>query len=121
MFRTLVSLSLLLLGCASLASASPDNWSEQEKISYLLDTIGTSKLIFVRNGAEYPGQEAKAHLQMKLDAAGSAIQTADDFINNIASHSSMTGQPYYVEFPDGSKIEAETWLRGKLADLKVHE
>ena len=53
---------------------------------------------------------------MKLNAAGSVIQTADDFITNIASHSSMTGQPYYIEFPDGTMIESEKWLRDRLSD-----
>jgi len=111
----LVFLSLLWLGPASLTHASTDNYSEQEKISYLLNVIGDSKVIFVRNGVEYPDQEAKAHLQIKLEAAGGTIQTVDDFINNIASHSSVTGEPYYVELPDGTMMESEKWLRDKLA------
>lgn len=109
-------LLLLLIGTVSFARASTDNLSEQEKISYLLDAVGSSKAIFIRNGVEYPASEAKAHLQMKLEAAGGAIHTADDFINDIASHSYLTGEPYYVELPDGTKIEAETWLREILAD-----
>src|SRR5579883_3051748 len=94
MMRAWVFLTLLFLGCVSLASASPDGLSEQEKISYLLNTVGNSELIFVRNGVEYPGLEAKKHLQMKLEASGNAILTADDFIKNIASRSLMTGEPY---------------------------
>ena len=116
MVRALIFLSLILLGFVPLAQASTNNLSEQEKITYLLNVIGTSKVIFVRNGVEYPGTEAKAHLQMKLEAAGDAIQTVDDFIAGIASHSSMTGQPYYIEFPDGTMMEAEKWLHDKLAD-----
>ena len=118
MIRTLVFLSLLLLGAASLATAATANLSEQEKISYLLNVIGTSKVIFVRNGVEYPGTEAKLHLQRKLEASGNSIKTADDFINNIASHSSMTGKPYYIEFPDGTKIESEIWLRDRLSQFR---
>lgn len=115
MFRTFIFLSWLLLGAASLAQASISDLSEQGKISYMLDVIGTSKVIFVRNGVEYSGKEAEAHLQMKLRTAGPAIQTADDFIDKIASHSLITGKPYYVEFPDGSRIESEKWLREILA------
>jgi len=121
MVRTLIFLSCLFLGSISLAHASTNNLSEQEKISYLLNIIGTSKLIFIRNGVEYPGREAKAHLQKKREAVGNAIQTVDDFINNIASHSSITGKPYYIEFPDGTKIESEKWLRDKLTDLQAHK
>ncbi len=121
MIRALVFLSLLLLGSTSLAHASTNNLSEQEKISYLLNVIGTSGLTFVRNGVEYPGQEAKAHLEMKLERSGNNIRTVDDFINNIASHSSITGKPYYVELPDGTRIESEKWLRNKLTDLKAHQ
>jgi len=116
MVRALVFLSLLLLGSVSLAHASTDIRSEQEKIAYLLNVVGDSKVIFIRNGVEYPGKEARAHLQMKLDAAGGAIQTVDDFITILASHSSMTGQPYYIELPDGTMIESEKWLRDKLAE-----
>jgi len=107
MMRVLVFLMFLFLGRTSFAHEVPNHLSEQEKINYLLNTIGNSQLIFVRNGEEYPGQQAKEHLQMKLKASGNAIQTAEEFISTIASHSSMTGKPYYVELPEGKMIEAE--------------
>jgi len=116
MARVWIILSLLVLGSASLAYASTNTLSEQQKIAYLLDAVGTSKLIFVRNSVEYPGTEAKELLQTKLKASGNTIQTADDFINNLASYSSTTGKPYYIEFPDGTMIESKIWLRARLAD-----
>lgn len=107
--------------------ALPFSWSgkalagpftEQRKIEYLLAAIESSDLIFVRENTEYSGKDAKAHLQHKLDVAGSHVVTAEDFIEKIASQSSLTGNPYYVQFNDGTREEAGKWLRDKLADLK---
>jgi hypothetical protein len=98
------------------AAVNPN--SEQRKIAYLLDAIGASHLIFIRNGDEYTGEEARDHLQEKLDIAGGDIRTAEDFINYIASESSVSGISYYVRLPDGTQIEAGIWLRGKLAEMK---
>src|SRR5437870_2577349 len=69
---------------------------DQYKIAYLLKEIAASDLTFVRNGKNYTGEEASAHLKIKLDFAGNRIRTVDDFINDIASRSTVTNTPYYV-------------------------
>jgi len=84
----------------------------------LLAAVGSSDLVFIREGGEYSGKEAKAHLQTKLAFAGWRVHTAEDFITYIASKSSINGRPYYVRLTDGTQMEAETWLRSKLANLK---
>ncbi|MDR3424100.1 MAG: DUF5329 family protein [Alphaproteobacteria bacterium] len=99
-------------------SAIANQESEHYKIVYLLNVIGTSDLVFIRNGVEYTGEEAKAHLQEKLDFVGDHIRTAEDFINYIASESSVTGVSYYVRLADGKQMEAGIWLRGELAKMK---
>ena len=102
--------------CGMKAFAYPH--SEQYKIAYLMDEIGSSNLVFVRNEVEYNGEQAKAHLQHKMDSAGGLIVTADDFINYIASESLTSGTPYYVQLDDGTRIESGIWLRAKLAEIK---
>jgi len=110
--------AIVILSCAFSAKAFAGQISEHEKIAYLLNAIGSSDLVFIRNKTEYTGAEAKAHLQEKMDSAGDVIRTAEDFIDYIASESLTTGIPYYVRLADGTQVESGIWLRGKLAKMK---
>jgi hypothetical protein len=85
--------------------------SEEEKIERLLKTIEQSGVVFIRSGTEYDGAKAAAHLRDKLRASGLVRPTLDDFIEKIASRSSLTGQPYRVRLPDGRTVDAGPWLR----------
>jgi hypothetical protein len=94
--------------------------TETQKIEFLLNELDkpNSNLKFVRNGVEYSGKEAKMHMQKKLDYAGNKIKTVDDFINEIATKSYLTGNLYYIQFPDGTKMESAKWLRQTLKDIE---
>jgi hypothetical protein len=109
---------IILLSFACGAKAVSNEEVEHNKIMYLLDTIASSDLVFIRNGVEYNGKEARDHLQEKMDDAGDSIHTAEDFINDIGSESSTTGLSYYVRFADGTQVEAGIWLHNKLAEIK---
>jgi hypothetical protein len=117
--RVMLMASILVLSFSSGARAFPDKGVEYYKIVYLLNVIGASKLVFIRNGVEYTGEEAKKHLLDKLHVAGDDIRTAEDFINYIASESSSSGITYYVRFDDGTQVEAGIWLRQELAKMKL--
>lgn len=108
-----VTIFFLLL---SEVSVSPV--SDSQKIRALLMAIESSNLIFIRNGAEHSAKEARKHLERKLSQAGSRISTVEQFIEHIASRSSVTGTPYYVKYPDGSTIEVSVWLRRKLREIE---
>ncbi len=114
MKRTGILTTLLLLVAATGALAL----SESQKITALLDAIEESNLIFIRNGTEYSASRAREHLEMKLSRAGNRIRTAAQFIEHLASRSSMTGSIYYVKLPDGRRMRAADWLREKLADIE---
>jgi len=115
LFVAFIVLLFLSPGTKSFANQE----SENHKIAYLLHAIGSSDLVFIRNDAEYTGEEAQAHLQEKMDSTEGLIHTVEDFINYIASESSVTGISYYVRLADGTQVEAGIWLRGKLADMKM--
>ena len=119
--RTLMVAALFLLSLSLAPKSLADQESEQYKISYMLNALGASDLVFIRNGAEYTGQEAKDHLEKKLVLADGLVRTAEDFINYIGSESSMTGIPYHVRFADGTQIKAALWLRGILVGMKSDE
>jgi hypothetical protein len=93
--------------------------TESEKIKFLLNELekANGKIKFIRNGEEFSSKEAKSHMQRKLDYAGDKIKTVNEFIDQIATKSSMTGNKYYVVLEDGTKIESAIWLRNLLKKL----
>jgi hypothetical protein len=98
------------------AISAQDN-IEKKKIDFLISSIANLKEAkFIRNGSEYDSKEAAKHLRMKLEKAGSHVQTADDFIRLCASQSYTTGKLYMIKFSDGRTITAEKYLREKLKE-----
>ena len=64
-------------------------------VEYLLVRIERSGCTFVRNGTSYP---------------------TDEFIDAIASKSSMTGQPYLVRCAGVTDVPSGEWLRRALSE-----
>lgn len=92
--------------------------SEQAKIEFLLGEVKKSDDVFIRNGKQFSGGRASAHLATKLRIAGKRVQTATDFILGIASKSEKTGKLYEVRTREGHLEPLRDWL---LARLQLHE
>jgi len=88
--------------------------SERDRIEQLLSSMESSTLVFIRNGKEYPGAEAADHLRRKWKAAGDRVRTAEQFIEHLASRSSISGSAYRVRLADGTVMNSGTWLTGRL-------
>lgn len=110
----LIALPVMLF--AEGGSSSDDR--EKEKIIYLLDMIEQSGAIFVRNGAEHSSKKAREHLELKLQRGGKYAKTAEDFIDNLASTSSLTRSHYMMKFPDGTEVRSGDWLHEQLNSYK---
>lgn len=83
---------------------------ETKEIEALLKKIETSDIIFIRNGVEHTAKEAADHLRSKWEQTNGKIKTKKDFIEQLATKSSLTGELYLVQLKDGSKIKAADWL-----------
>jgi len=83
---------------------------ETKEIEALLKKIETSDIIFIRNGNEHTAKEAAEHLRSKWEQTNGKIKTKKDFIEQLATKSSLTGELYLVQLKDGSKIKAADWL-----------
>ena len=118
MFKRKILFLLIIYPFLFLTSQSYPKLTEKEKITYLLDELEKSKLIFIRNGDEYSAKDARDHMQKKLDYAGNRITTADQFITYIATKSSLSGKSYYVKYPDGKQTESAVYLRNLLSKLE---
>lgn len=117
--KLILILGISLISFGFLQAQSKHILTETDKIKFLLTELGKSdaKLKFIRNGEEFSGQEAREHMQKKLDYAGNKIKTVNDFIDQIATKSYLTGNTYYVKLPNGTKIESAKWLRETLKKL----
>lgn len=92
----------------------------QPEVDALLTRLGASNCEFNRNGSWYPGAEARAHLQKKLDylQGKGRINTTEDFIRLAASGSSVSGQPYQVRCPGRPAVPSEQWLQQQLQAVR---
>lgn len=74
------------------------NAHEEARINAMLNALAQKKdLTFVRNGDAHNCEEAVSHLRLKLGNTRNRIDTAEQFIDKVASSSSITGKPYIVK------------------------
>ncbi|MBA7848304.1 YfeK family protein [Klebsiella sp. RHBSTW-00465] len=93
------------------------NAYQEERINAMLDALGQKKdLILVRNGDAHTCEEAVSHLRLKLGNTRNRIDTAEQFIDKVASSSSITGKPYIVRIPGKSDENAQPYLHTLIAE-----
>jgi uncharacterized protein DUF5329 len=114
-------LFLLATGFNPVVASAMSPLTEQEKIERLLELVGTSDAVFVRNGTDHTPAEAEKHLRSKWKFAGNKIKTARDFVEKVASTSSMTGRPYLIRRKDGTETPARDWFLAALDVLERSE
>ncbi|HFR6057161.1 TPA: YfeK family protein [Shigella dysenteriae] len=85
---------------------------EEARINAMLEGLSQ---IFVRNGDEHTCDEAVSHLRLKLGNTRNRIDTAEQFIDKVASSSSITGKPYIVKIPGKSDENAQPFLHALIA------
>ena len=118
-----MKIALLLLfvaisGQNLFSQKKPVQLSEKQKIEYLIKSIETlDGAQFWRNDEYHTPKEAGEHLRLKLKNAGDKIKTAKQFIDNLATKSSMSGKVYKIKFKDGKVVESKVFLYQKLGEL----
>ena len=111
--------SIALLAMAALPTGAAPPAQEQSRIEKLIRYVESQKAMkFIRNGTEYTSEDAGKFLRGKLEAMGSEVTTARQFIKRIASRSSMSGQPYHVRLADGQMLLAENFLEEELQRIE---
>ena len=92
---------------------------EPAKILYLVTQLKLSPYQFERNESIYDGGKAASHLLMKYSAVRDRIETAEQFIDYIASRSSKSGRPYHVLDANGKRYLSHDVLINELAELEA--
>ncbi|MDR0550008.1 MAG: DUF5329 family protein [Deltaproteobacteria bacterium] len=109
-----LTLTLSIFFLAASAEALPP--AEAQRVEKFLTALSQEKdLVFIRNGSEYPASRAVRHLRRKLKSSQDKLRTADEFIDQVASKSSLSGKPYLIRQKDGVKEEAGPYFHKLLA------
>ena len=99
------------------ASAHARDAKEDARINHLIGSVEKLKgAVFIRNGKDYEPKAAASHLRMKLEKAGDRVKTAKDFIDGLASKSSISGKPYKIRKSDGSLVTTSAFFRARLKE-----
>ena len=114
-FVATLIISLLMLKSLSVKGAD----TTEHEVRLLIDAIAVSGCDFNRNGRQHTAEEAAAHLELKYARAGKHIDSADEFITQLASSSSFTGKPYLMSC-EGDTLPAGEWMIDALEQIRAH-
>ncbi|MDR1872611.1 MAG: DUF5329 family protein [Deltaproteobacteria bacterium] len=107
---------LLLISLASPALALEQN--EKLRVEFFLQALAQEKdLIFISNGREYMVNRAVNHLRRKLNSVEDKLSTAEEFIDQVASKSSLSGKSYLIRRPGGQNEEAGPYFHEILTKI----
>ena len=113
---TYLMLSLALVaGFITTAHADADADTE---IRALIQAVAESDCEFSRNGSLHSAEAAAEHLQLKYSRGKRYANSAEAFIDRLASKSSWSGKPYQMTC-DGETQPAGDWLTATLIALRT--
>lgn len=118
-FLFAVACVLPLAGCKpEPAPVPPASQVADREIEALLVAFEKSGLSFERNGEAYDNSKAGTWLRLKWSRRAKSIHSAEDFIRQVAHHSSETKQPYQVILADGTKEASAAWFSARLEEFR---
>src|ERR1700737_2777795 len=93
----------------------------QTEINYLIGFIGNSGCEFYRNGSWHDSKAAEAHRREKyaMLEASDRIRSSEDFIEQVATKSNLSGRPYQIRCSGGEALTTNQWLYGVLARFRA--
>ncbi|MDJ0917497.1 MAG: DUF5329 domain-containing protein [Woeseiaceae bacterium] len=115
MRRLITLLAALLLSLAANADIGEQSAAE---IEHLINSIAVSDCTFVRNGKRHSPVAAEKHLRMKLKRGKRYVSDAESFIERLASKSSMSKKPYFIECDGAEPVPSGDWLMERLAEFR---
>lgn len=109
----LTALLAMLLLPSSALRAGEETLADGE-INHLINRVEESGCLFVRNGDEHSASDAAGHLRLKYRRGKRYAKTAEQFIERLASESSWSGKPYFINCPDNLPVTSRDWLTKEL-------
>ena len=113
----IVLLTVLALIWVPGFAADSDIETETE-IDFLLTAVGDSGCSFLRNGKTHTSSDAEAHLRMKYRRGKRYASTTENFIDRLASGSSMSRKPYLILCGDAEPVPTVAWFYERLTEYR---
>jgi len=115
-----IVLVLLALLIGSMAYGDDRKDTTEKEIQHLLDYLQNAGCEFNRNGKWYGAEQAVKHINMKYQyfANHGAINSAEQFIDQAASKSSMSGKFYMVKCGASEPIKSSVWFKRELTRFR---
>ena len=110
-------LLLTVLLCAALMSSTYAQTDAEVEITALIEAVRESGCEFNRNGSLHSAEAAAEHLELKYSRGKRYADSAEAFIERLASKSSWSGKPYEM-ICDGETQPAGDWLTATLVALR---
>ena len=106
-----IGITLIALGIGSFVTAATP--VAPAEVEYLLSAVASSRCEFYRNGEWFDSNKASAHLRDKYNALAALgrFLTAADFIEEVATKSSLSGRAYLMRCAGGEPLATNQWLR----------
>lgn len=113
--------ALALAGGLLLSTATPAEVDQADaEIQYLLEFVANSGCTFVRNGDAHDSVDAADHLRLKYSNGSRYADTAEHFIDRLASKSSWSGKTYTVTCGEVTEPSGD-WLHRALDDYRSEQ
>ena len=110
-------LLLTVLLYAALMSSTYAQTDAEAEITALIAAVRESGCEFNRNGSMHSAEAAAEHLELKYSRGKRYADSAEAFIERLASKSSWSGKPYEM-ICDGETQPAGDWLTATLVALR---
>ena len=114
MTRSILSV-ILIAGSIATVHAGAD-----AEIRSLIHAVAESDCKFERNGSLHSAEAAAEHLELKYSRGKRYADSAEAFIERLASKSSWSGKPYQM-ICDGQTQLTGDWLTATLQEIRVGE
>ncbi|MEH6453196.1 MAG: DUF5329 family protein, partial [Psychromonas sp.] len=93
--------------------------NNSNEIVHLLNFVENTDCLYIRNGNQHKGPEARLHIQKKYDYYYDDIDSAEDFIEYSATKSVLSGSRYKVDCPGQDLQFSGDWLLSELKSFRM--
>ena len=114
MTRSILSVILMAGSIATVNAAA----GADAEIRSLIHAVAESDCKFERNGSLHSAEAAAEHLELKYSRGKRHADSAEAFIERLASKSSWSGKPYQM-ICDGQTQPTGDWLTATLQDIRA--
>jgi len=105
----------LIAALAFFSTAATADQATDPEIEYLLEFVASSGCSFHRNGEDHNSADAADHLRLKYRRGIKYANSAEQYIDRLASKSSWSDEPYTVTC-DGQTQTSSAWLHEALRE-----